>query len=106
MTSTHAAGGRDSGKIHALVLGLSLFLIYAWGASRSIYVGDSGELVGVETLTEGFRIAHRGDHAADQLVVMVRAMVGVVVEVVVGVWLVHDAAPLEPGSGAAPRPEE
>ena len=45
MTSTHAAGGRDSRKIHAFVLGLSLFLIYAWGASRSIYVGDSGELV-------------------------------------------------------------
>ena len=45
MTSTHAAGGRDSRKIHALILGLSLFLIYAWGASRTIYVGDSGELV-------------------------------------------------------------
>jgi tetratricopeptide (TPR) repeat protein len=26
-------------------LGLCLFLIYAWGASRTIYVGDSGELV-------------------------------------------------------------
>ena len=29
----------------AVLLGISLFAIYAWGACRTIYVGDSGELV-------------------------------------------------------------
>ena len=45
ISSTLIADGKDARRIHALVLGLSLFLIYAWGASRTIYVGDSGELV-------------------------------------------------------------
>ena len=45
ISSTLIADGKDARRIHALALGLSLFLIYAWGASRTIYVGDSGELV-------------------------------------------------------------
>jgi len=45
MTSTHAAGGKDSRRIHAAALGLAFFVVYALGASRTIYVGDSGELV-------------------------------------------------------------
>ncbi len=45
MTSTHAPGGGDSRRIPAIVLGLAFFALYALGASRTIYVGDSGELV-------------------------------------------------------------
>jgi tetratricopeptide (TPR) repeat protein len=44
-SSTPIADGKDARRIHALVLGLCILLIYAWGASRTIYVGDSGELV-------------------------------------------------------------
>ena len=44
-SSTPTPDGKDARRLHAFVLGLSLFLIYAWGASRTIYVGDSGELV-------------------------------------------------------------
>ena len=44
-SSTPVADGKNARRFHALALGLSLFLIYAWGASRTIYVGDSGELV-------------------------------------------------------------
>ena len=44
-SSTPIADGKDARRIHALVLGLCIFLIYAWGACRTIYVGDSGELV-------------------------------------------------------------
>ena len=45
MTSIRPVCESDSRRIHAVVLGLLLFLIYALGASRTIYVGDSGELV-------------------------------------------------------------
>jgi len=45
MTSTRATGGRDSRGIQAIVLGLATFSIYSLGACRTIYVGDSGELV-------------------------------------------------------------
>ena len=45
ISSTPVADGKDARRIHALVLGLCILLIYAWGASRTIYVGDSGELV-------------------------------------------------------------
>lgn len=45
MTSIRPAAESDARRIHAVILGLVLFLIYALGASHTIYVGDSGELV-------------------------------------------------------------
>ena len=52
MTSTHFAYGTQSPRIHALILGVVTFSLYALGASRTIYVGDSGELVAaVHTLS-------------------------------------------------------
>jgi len=45
MISIRPAGESDPRRIHAVVLGLVLCLIYTLGASRTIYVGDSGELV-------------------------------------------------------------
>lgn len=45
VASTGAANDGDNRRTHAIALGLLLFLVYALGASRTIYVGDSGELV-------------------------------------------------------------
>lgn len=44
---THLPAGDPSthSRRHGAMLAAGLFLIYAWGACRTIYVGDSGELV-------------------------------------------------------------
>lgn len=45
MASPSPPGSTGSWRIHAIGLGLALFAVYALGASRTVYVGDSGELV-------------------------------------------------------------
>ena len=39
------SGGAGAWRVQALILSVGLFVLYGMGASRTIYVGDSGELV-------------------------------------------------------------